>query len=376
MMKEPARRVSSGFVLLLAALLSACSSGSGTSTSRKPSSFTVEYYDDATTPVRVGYSYVMPNGNASTIGHADAAYDNNTAYDFASRSGISPSKAGNHWVFDAWSGVKADNTPVDLTKITEDCKVYAHFKEEAYTFNVSYYNDDMIKDSALSQSGLSWGSQPTYPSSYTSYQQPDYTGATVVKNGFWGYDFGNPNNALSPNPDFYWKNDADKKSIPSSWTFVSDAARPDAVPAAGTLFAVTSLNDSHGTNPTYPISLSNGTSWLDIGSLANGLTIPLYASYGKKAHSFTVAFYDGDPDLAGSTAILKGSLSVPFQDVFTLSANGTSFTASYASETVTFASASKSWTSRFVHCSEVNPYYGKEVQANRIMADAIYFPAV
>jgi hypothetical protein len=368
--------------LALAVLLSACSA-SGSSSSRTPSSYTVEYYDDAATPLRVGFSYVAPMsktssglryGDGSLIGHYDPDYDGGTAYDFVSRSGKAVTSVGNHWVFDRWAD--GEGNPFDLTKVSGDCKVYASFKEEAYAFGVRYYNDDAIPDDPLSQIGkkaLVFGSQPTYPSAYVSYQQVDYSGTTSIASGFWGFDWLNPSDPTSVHPDFYLKGDGTKAKIPSSWVYASGVGAPQNASAAGTLYADTSLNDSHSTNPTYPLYLSNGASWIGLGKLADGVEIDLYASYLKVAHAFAVGFYDQDP---GKGGVLKGSLSVPFGETLAWTADGSTMTATYASQSVSFAATAKNWKGHFVNCEAVNPYYGKTVENGRIVSDAVYYPVV
>jgi hypothetical protein len=383
-MKGLQGRVSSGLALVLGLLLSACS-GSSSSTSRTPSSFAVEYFDDEATPKRVGYSYVAPiNTNssgvrfadASTIGNIDPDFNSGAAYDFVSRSGASLSAVGKYWTFDYWAdGAASDAKMVDLHQVTESCKVYAHFKEADYSFQVWYYNADSIKDEEKSQTHLTWGSQPTYPTTYVSDQQPDYSGKTIVARGDWGYDYVNPDDPSSSHPNFAVKDDTDKKTIPAVWTFASGETRPDTVPAAGTLFAVTAKNDALSLNPTYPISLSDGSKWIACGSLASKAVISLDANYLRARHSFIVSFYTADPDNGGTLATTD-TLSVPFQDVLaSFTADGTTVSATYGTKTVSFASTVKNWTSRFVHCAAVPQYSGKPVDsALRINADAVYFP--
>lgn len=391
-MKRQKGPVSSVLCLGCAILLSACGA-SGSSTSRAASSYTVQYYDDSATPLRVGYSYIAPikknssgvaYGDGSNIGHYDKDYDGGKAYDFLSRSGKALTKVGNHWTFNYWADEQGN--PFDLTKVSGDCKVYAAFKESAYTYSILYYNDDLVKDVNHTETAKTLDSQPSYPTGYASYQQINYgySGATplVTPGGFWGYDFSNP---TDPNhPDFYLKGDTAKKAISSTWTLTYGIGAPSSgsVGASGTLYADTTLNDAHNTNPTYPLYLSNGSEWLSLGKLSEGVSIPLYAFYNKTEHSFSVTFYDQDPKNASAQQLGTTSLAVPFQQKFVLNADGTNVTASYGTSSLTFLSGKTKWKGYFKGCEKVydatgksiNRYLGGAVDSYQIMADAVYFP--
>jgi hypothetical protein len=367
-------------------LLSACS-GSGSSFSYPKSTYTVTYYDDQSTPYEIGYTYVIPNGNASTMGHT-IAYNAATSdtsstasyFDYTSRSGITPSKVGAYWAFKAFAGHYADGSEVNLAKITGDCSVYATFEEKLYTYGVSFYNNANVKISAAEQPELAWGTAAKYDKAdVSSYEQVNYSDPTLTPAGDWGYDFANPENLSDDSPDYFYKDDSNKKPIPSSWTFESGEAAPTSasVSAAGTLYAVTAKNDASGYNPTYPIYLSNGSEWLSIGSLSAGLNLKLYALYTRVLHSFSVKFYDQDPQ-SNSSANLKGEIAVPYTSSFTFAADGTTVSASYGTSStnaLTFASSVTNWKGRFVNCSTQERYSGKTVSNYTVMADCVYFPA-
>ena len=90
--------------------LASCGDNEGASTAMK-NVFTVTYYDDAPTPVAIGYSYVI-GGRAATFKNNDA----NSPYDYLSRSEKAPS-AGKHYVFDEWKGSYENGDPVEVTVV-------------------------------------------------------------------------------------------------------------------------------------------------------------------------------------------------------------------------------------------------------------------
>lgn len=369
MKKETLRPICLLMVLSSAAFLVSCG-GSGSSASYASKPYTVSYYDDAPTPNLVGYSYVMKGANAETMGHRKA-YEDGSYYDYASRSGAMVSAVGSHWVFDGFSGTYADNTPVVLTSISGDCSVYAHFKEIGYTYDIVYYNDDNEVNSAASQLGIRWATPVALPS-LLSYQQPNYADPSLTPDGNWGYDYVNPSDNTLTKPDFYADKDTAKVALPAKWTFTSGPADPTGSADAGTVYAVTALNDSHKTNPTYPIYLSNGTSWILLGNLASGLKIVLRAVYTPVKHTFTVTFYDQKPT-ASVAANALATLKVPFNEVFALSADGTDVTATYNTLTSTFKSAHKTWTGFYTNT--IKSYENKTVSDLRMMADCSFYPA-
>lgn len=353
-------------------VLASCGS-SGSSASYASKYLSVSYYDDTpVTPVLIGHSYVMPNANAMTMGHLDK-YEDGSLFDYTSRSKKAPSKVGAYWAFKDFEGTYDDEakTAVDLTKVTADCKVYAKFEEKDYTYDIAYYNDDQAKTS--SQTGLKWGDQVTYPS-LASYQQVNYRDPASTPNGDWGRDYVNPTDAKKTTPDFYCDGDASSKTLPSQWAFDSGESLPNTASAVGTLFATTALDDANQCNRTYKMYLSNGTDWLSLGSLASGLTIKLRALYQALAHPFIVTFYDAKPT-SGTPSHVLGTLAVPYNNVFTLSADGTTVSASYGTTTMApFASTHKSWEGFYTNCAGQKLYENKIVSELRVMADCSFYP--
>jgi len=144
--------------LLFLSVLSSCSSSSS-SLSRATSPYTIEYYDDSPEPVRIGYSYVIPGGNATTISH-DEKYSDGSSWNFVSRSKAAFSRIGAYRSFDSWTAM--DGGTVNLSSVTSDLKVKAKFVEKDYTFSANFYNDDNIKVADSSVSGLKWGDTPVF----------------------------------------------------------------------------------------------------------------------------------------------------------------------------------------------------------------------
>ena len=142
---------------------------------------------------------------------------------------------------------------------------------------------------------------------------------------------------------------------------------------AGTIYAVTALNDSHQTNPTYPIYLSNGTSWIDLGNLASGLKIALRARYAQLKHAFTVTFYNQKPT-ASVTPTALATLKVPFNESFALTADGTTVTATYDSLISSFNNPHKTWEGFYTNCAGIKLYENKTVSDLRVMADCSFYP--
>lgn len=352
--------------LLAFSALASCSSTSS-STSHASGTLTVQYFDDSPTPVRIGYSYVMPKGNANTMAH-ESKYEDGTSWNYVSRSKAALSKVGAYRQFDGWTAM--DGGAIDLSSVTSDLSVKAHFSEKEYTYSVNFYNDDNVK-LTTSPSGLSWGVAPSFPT-LVSYQQVDYAHPQANTQGFWGYDFVNPSAGSSSAPNFALKSDANATSISTTLTFESGESKPDTAGVSGTLFAETALNDSYGCNPTYPVYLSDGTSWHSVGKMADGLAISFLAHYTKKAHEFSVKFYDKDPEKNNDETLL-GEIKVPYTKAFTcVSASGTT-TISYGTGSVAFSSSVASWSGRFINC-DGQIYAGKAVDSYTIMADAEFYP--
>lgn len=359
--------------LLFLSVLSSCSSSSS-SLSRATSPYTIEYYDDSPEPVRIGYSYVIPGGNATTISH-DEKYSDGSSWNFVSRSKAAFSRIGAYRSFDSWTAM--DGGTVNLSSVTSDLKVKAKFVEKDYTFSANFYNDDNIKAADSSVSGLKWGDTPAFPT-LASYQQVDYNHPTANTHGFWGYDFVNPSQSSLKNPAFSLKGDTSLAPIPSTWAFASGESKSDTVLAAGTLFVETALNDVYASNPTYPLYLSNGTSWLSLGKMSEGVSVSFMANYSKVLHSFAAKFYDKDPE-ANANASLLGEISVPFTKSFTCVVSSGTTTISYDTQSVSIdpsktSPTATSWTGRFVNCDGTN-YSGKTVDQYTMMADAVFFPA-
>ena len=350
-----------------AAFLAGCGDSSSVSYASTP--VTISYFDDAAVPNLVGYSYVKPHSKATEMGHQQA-YEDNSFYDYASRSGNPLTAVGNHWVFSGFKGQYPGGGEVDLNDVTADCSVYASFVERSYVYGIAYQNDD--NEQAFAETSLAWADQIACPV-LASYQQVDYAHASANPNGFWGYDFQNPGDPSKTTPAFYSVLDDTKKALPNLWTFASGVNAPTSPAASGTLYAVTALNDTHLTNPTYPLYLSNGDSWIELGTLASGLTIKLRASYTMVKHSFTVSFYESKPAVGVNPTVL-GTLEVPFAEVFTLNADGTNLTASYGGVNEVFASSHMSWEGFYANCEGIKLYDGKTVSDLRVMADCAFYP--
>jgi hypothetical protein len=302
------------------------------------------------------------------IGHSEK-YSDGTSWAYTSRSKAALSAVGKYWAFDSW--VSLDNQTVNLKAVTTDLKVKAKFVEKDYTYSINYFNDDNQKVDHPASRNLLWAAAISAPS-LKSFQQMDYADPASTPKGFWGYDFLNPTDLKNKKADFYEKSDTTKALLPSSLSFASGATLPVSVSASGTLFALTALNDFCQCNPTYPVYLSNGSSWLSLGNLASSLTISLYASYTRTAHPFNVSFYDKDPS-ANSDAQVLASLSVPYTQIFTCTISGSQTTISYGTDSHTFDGTA--WTSRFVNCATQPKLSGKAVANYQVMADCVYFPA-
>jgi len=379
MKKKNSRPICFLLLAAFAGFLASCSS-SGNSASYASRPYVISYYDDAATPNRVGYTYAAPvlldstgvaKANASVIGHL-SPYSDNSYFDYTSRSGQPVSRVGSHRVFTAFAGTYADGTPVDLSAVTGDCSVYAAFHEDDYKFDVAYYNDDNESIKAGAQSALTWGSEISYPN-VISYQQVDYADPSKNAAGNWGYDYRNPSDSAKTNPDFYNDLDATKTTIASSWAFADGEEEPSANAASGTLYAMTALDDTHKTNPTYRTFLSNGVSWIELGSLAAGLKIKMRASYTMAKHTFQVTFYDAKPT-SGVTPNVLGTLKVPFNEVFAFSADGTNVSATSGTLSSSFVSSKKDWEGLYTNCAGVKLYENKKVSDYRVMADCSFYP--
>lgn len=379
-MKKKINRPICLFLLAASAGFLASCGGTGASVSYASKPYIINYYDDATTPNLVGYTYAAPilidstsiaKANGSVIGHL-SAYSDGSYYDYTSRSGKALSKVGSHRVFTAFAGTYADGTPVNLSAVTGDCSVYATFTEEDYKYDIVYYNDDNESVKSAAQTGLTWSSPAVYPD-VKSYQQVDYADPSKNASGNWGYDYQNPSDPSKATPEFYSDLDNTKTAISSAWSFTSGETAPSALAPSGTLYAMTAFDDAHQSNPTYRTFLSNGSTWIELGNLAAGLKIKMRAVYAAVKHTFQVTFYDAKPT-AGVTPNVLGSLAVPFNEVFTFAADGANVSATYGTVTSAFASSKKDWEGIYTHCSGVKLYDGKKVSDYRVMADCSFYP--
>jgi hypothetical protein len=275
---------------------------------------TVIYYDDAPTPAKIGYSYVVPGEKAVLPNH----FYNDAAYDYVSRKGTPPTTIGDYWSFNGFSGTYADSTAIDLTNITGDCSVYAQFTEKSYHITYKYFNQGIAvrdDDGDIVKDYVAFGTSPEFPSSLVDPSPEWYLDAS-----FQGFTVA-----------------ADTNSTPSVFTggsefaYVSGEGDPSSAAAAGTFYADVTSTDG---NPTYPIHYSTGSSWISLGTLQDALVVSLNAKYSYSFKKFSCSFYLGETTEAGTTNIVpsgsvQATVDVTYMDSIDIQINGTTTKVTY-----------------------------------------------
>jgi len=351
--------------LLASSFLLGCSnSGSSSSASLKTSAFVVTYFDDATTPKKLGTSIVLPHGKAPV----PTSFEEGVSYDYLSHSGLDPiqdgSYVGNYFSFTSFVGVYSDETPVDLNNVLSSVEVHPSFEIKKYAYSASYANKDIgLRDDAgnLIKQVLDYGTKPIFPESPVDpsplwYQNSSFLGFSLENDGKAG--------VLSSGDDL---------------SFLSGEGAPSGVQTLGSLYFDTSVkSDSY--NRDYPAYYSDGSSWVDLGmSLKTGLSLSFDAAYSVSYKKFPVSFYsdktiDVDKNIIPSgDNLLATSFSITYQDGLSYVINGatTTFTASGVSVSVTTSSTPTSWAGVY---TEGATFKNQPVNTSNIQQACFFYP--
>jgi hypothetical protein len=348
-------------LLAVSLFLAGCSS-EGSTYSGKPM-LTVRYYDDSSTPVEVGYSYVL-SGEAAVF--MDEKAIGGASYDRKSHNPNDPA-VGSYRVFSGWSGFYDEShlQAVDLQAVTADCAVYARFSERALSYKTEFYQDYNGIDYFYRADGSTYGATYSYPNLYAF---PSV--APADENAPWGHSYAFQG--------FYFKADSSATLIDPRYnlTFLSGAlaegALPSQTPIKGSLFLDYGKSDGARRNLLYGY---NGTTWLSFGKMENAPTVFFRPSYEKKNVDFVVSFLN---EKGGASL---GTLAVTYQAPFTIgptaSDGTTTFTTATATTTIklTFPDGKTSvtgWEGVYSSEASVDPVY----RGNTAKNDAVYAPAM
>lgn len=352
--------------------LASCGDNEGASTAMK-NVFTVTYYDDAPTPVAIGYSYVI-GGRAATFKNNDA----NSPYDYLSRSEKAPS-AGKHYVFDEWKGSYENGDPVDLSKITADCNVYASFVEKDYSLKFRFRENSLYIRDEESQI-------ITFDATYKdneklNIQYPKGTGG--IKE--YGY---------VPTLTGYTISAASDTTLyeGTEFTWASGFGAPTTIQGKGTFYL--DRGSQNEDNPAYPVYLSNGESWLNLEkNLSSNPTLDITYNYENVKATFPVLIFDKAIDVNSKeylTATPKDIIYVNYTEGFKLGTTSTDeVTLSYLEKILTFPAGTE-LTGNYLSNGDVinngtlnlaiddtlisSNYDGKPLDIEHIMGAAFLYP--
>lgn len=288
-------------VLLLAvgsvSTLAGCEeSGSGEGSTNRTYTYTVRFFDDAPTPVQVGYAYVAEGESVSFVRKMNDA----DAYDYKTHSGIAV-PFGNRCVFDHWAGVYEDSTPVDVTSIQGDCDLYANFVYAHLTYSVVFKNGSDVIDSD-NDGAIEWGTFAALPQ-------------TAPTKSLWGYDTPFEGYGFESGATEGWNGGLTAKFLhgegaPDSATKYDEGAAVVSTPTAGSFYEDTSTYDFYGFSG----------SWKLLGNFEDTLRpqVTYAALFGETLKDMLVTFYDGDPDSGGNVI---GSHTFSYSTSITFSAD-------------------------------------------------------
>ncbi len=280
--------VKATFIPLAAIILSGCGASTSSESTSVNGIYTVTYYDDNVTdegtssPNRVGYSYVATGHGALYPTHLDEGATYKT-----SKSGRDPSGLGKYWSFSSFAGTYEDGTAVDLKNITGDCSVYAQFTEKSYSWTFNYYNSGrLIKDASgdsISQTLVFDGTTlPDFPPNSKVSSLTSSTTQWFETSSFTGFSF-----AL----------DTAHTSL-DGITIQSGDAAPSGDATKGVVYVSKEKTDK---NRTYPLYLGNGSDWVSLGNLKDGVSLRLNAEYDTEARPFTMTLYPTKADFTAKT---------------------------------------------------------------------------
>ncbi|MCR4562083.1 MAG: hypothetical protein K5694_02625 [Bacilli bacterium] len=285
------------FIFLCSALgaltLVGCNNSAATSDSYQ-SSYTVEYFDDAATPTRVGYAYVAINGEAP-IRPLNASN-----YDYLSRQAETPLDENNRPLrlsFEKFVGYydEEKTQPVDFSHITADCKVYAAFKSEKMMWTPTFYNGSDVIEGFANRIAYDNATVPTFPTDVHSLSTHWYE-----KDNLDGFYF-----TLDNSKALFHQDDI---------SFAYGNAAPE-TPTKGTIFCDYSIDsDLHH---KFPVKVYNGTSWIDLGNLYDGFTPFLKASFSYQRKDFVATFYDSSAGKIDVNSPLNASIPVTWGNALT-----------------------------------------------------------
>lgn len=330
-------------------LSTACSTQQTSDASSNSSVFKVTYYDDAPTPVAIGYSYVTKGQSAPS---PLRFYDGGESYDKLSHSGQLPSAIGAYRSFTGYAGFYDKETkqnPVDLTSIQGDCEVQATFVEKTYSWSFAFYNASRVM-AGKSQTIVFDGTKECLPSFPKEAETVDPAPLWYENSTFTGFSF-NLDSAAS-----LYKSE-------SALSFANGVGAPSSVAAAGTIYI--DLTDNQG-NRAYPLSLSNGTDWVSLGSLSGGLSLKLSANYSHSRKAFTASFYPSAADYKAGTNVLSSTLAFTYLTKLSFATSGTTTTVTNSDgENVAIElTAPKGWAGVYTGAAGLDPDAYKNTAVN------------
>lgn len=305
-MKNALKRFVIAFVSLTGAALTSCAFSS--ESLPVANIYTVTYYDDSAVPKACGYSYVREGGaanfKADTTGYG-------STYDFVSKK---DSDVGHYWTWDDW--YLSGGTKADLSNITSDLSVYAHFKDNLYKLRLEYKDGvDFVRDSSFNTVGgtVTFGAGVTAGLSMFSFISGTFTGHP-------DYGYSDDFRGWSMEPDFMVDGEGNRidSYLPAVMTAIDPAATftgngegtvlnlPDAATAKiGSLYLdghkeTTDVTDSQG-NVTGQVTARvnelycySGVKWVPVVHMDADLEPVLIfdAAYQSNRHDWSLKIYD------------------------------------------------------------------------------------
>jgi hypothetical protein len=345
---------------LVTLFLAGCASQEAYSGGKKM--LTVRYFDDSSTPIEVGYSYVLSGEPAVFV---DEKAIGGASYDRQSHNPTDPA-VGKYRVFASWSGYyEGSQAAVDLSSVTADCSVYATFSEQALTYRTEFYQDYNGIDYFYQADGSTYGKTYAFPDLY------DFPAVNPSdEKAPWGHSYAFEG--------FYFKADSTAQIIDASASLaffsgaLAEGQLPTAKAAPGSLYLDYGKTDGKRRNLLYGY---NGASWLSLGDMDQTPTVFFRPAYVKNNVDFTVSFLNEQ----GASAAL-GSLAVEFGQGFTIgptaSDGSTVFSTASSSTTIKLAfptgkTTVSGWVGVYSSDAAVDPVYRGNVAKN----DAVYAPA-
>jgi uncharacterized lipoprotein NlpE involved in copper resistance len=364
-MKKTSRLAFELSSLVCSSFLLGCSNEAASSSqSLKTNAFVVTYYDDATTPKKLGTSIVLPHGKAPL----PTSFEEGVNYDYTSHSGLDPliegSFLGAYWAFSSFAGTYSDGSAVDLNNVTASVDVKASFEAKKYTYSANYFNKSIaLRDAegnAVKET-LNYGLTPSFPTGVQDSSPLWYQDST-----FLGFSLKKDTNATP-------------LANGSLLAFTAGEGAPSVAAALGSLYFDTSVK-SDTFNRDFPAYYSNGASWIDLGmSLKSGLSLDFEAAYSTSYKAFAVSFYpektiDTEKNIVPQgTALSATPLSVTYLDSISFAIAGTTTTVTYGSKTLTLTTSATptSWVGVY---TEGTNFKNQAVDATKIQQACFFYP--